>query len=142
LLAIVLFAMATPACANEKCLYKKTKPVSIVGAVAQVRQGESISYLLKDGSFLRLTTWDCSRLGKRVALTIATERDSAGVVAKVILPIVSDDVRSWLAGAIEDSKSKNNYAVEGDIQAYQSATLSVTRGVYSSTYIVEYFTSD
>lgn len=141
-LAVILFVMAVPACASEKCLYKKVKPVKVAGAIAQVRQDESTSYLLKDGSFLRVTTWDCSRLGKRIALTIAAERDNAGEVMKFVLPLVSSDVRSWLAKAIEDSNSKNNYATEGDIQAYQSAVLSVERGVYSSTYVVEYFTPD
>lgn len=141
-MAAILLNVSGISVAGQNCLYKQQAKLKPVGIVAEVHGSEFSSYLLKNGSYLHINLWSCSRLGRRLLIVVPQKEDTAHGVIKVSMPLVDNELREWLKKSIMDSFGEENYEREYEVEGYEAVKLSVSRDMFSATYIISYYTSD
>lgn len=140
--AFLCFGSAAAA-PQGSCLYqrqKESKPAQISSAVALA---DSKSYLLKDGAFLSVVTWDCQRIGKRLLLEMPASVDREERVASIVGQIAGEEVRGALLSASKGSWTKyGHFTFDLSVRGVEHASVEIDRNEYGSRYVVLYYTSD
>ena len=128
--------------AGEMCLYAPSGASKVARVAAKVQKDGVANYLLKDGSYLQSVSWACSRVGKRFFLVVPKPSDSPAQVVRTLSSIIPKDLHQWLKDSILSSRGRESHQAKADVQGYEVVSLSVNRDLYSSIYVVEYYTPD
>ncbi|MCR6497143.1 hypothetical protein LJB71_13540 [Thermomonas sp. S9] len=142
ILAATLLSISNASAAGGDCLFKEQAKVKPASTVAETHGSEFSSYMLKNGIYIHVNSWSCSRLGKRLLIVVPQEEDSASGVTKAALPLVDKELRDWLRESIAASRHSESFTKEVEVAGYESVKFSVSRDMFSAIYIVEYYTSD
>lgn len=141
ILLLVLWSISSTVNADD-CLYQKSTQSRPSGVLATAKSGESVSYLLKDGSYANVVEWNCSRLGKRILLVVPGEDQNAAKAYRLFAKIADRTVVDKFATAFPEASKQKNFEKSIQIDGYEVAKLIVRRSDYASEYLVEYYTSD